>query len=295
MAINYNLDNRMKYFGDLLAEYQTWFLSVIQGALLGKEVSSPPTSLPEWINNLSIDEFNIDGHYGVQAENILQHHAKLVEHFQRLIQPSVPEAFFAFSEDFKSFITELQKFGHTATLEEWGLDVLTGLKNITIVKPDLAIEKQRLSREGHPFSIGLARIDDFAEIQKKIGHKASDKIIKTTAGLIQKSLRSYDDAYRISRDHFVICLKQSDTNGGQRGLERLRDVMTEAKETFVMDNQEKAITLSCVVATPLADDDLDGLMDNLYIDLDKKIRDQGSVLAFQEMSPLQRFVHKESD
>ena len=195
-----------------------------------------------------------------------------------------------FLTEYVVFMNEMQTFCQSVLLEQWGLDVLTGLKNKAVLHRELDVEMERLSREGFPFCLGLARIDNFDAISKKINDEQAEEIIKEVAGMVLQSLRSYDEAFRVSRDHFIMCLKQSDLVGGQKGLERLRDLMEDAQMKFNIDGKEKLVSLSCCVAAPLPGDDVNDLIDNLYVDLDKQIKDEGSVLAYQEMSPLERFM-----
>lgn len=293
MAINYNLDNRLNKLDALLDEYQGWFLDVMQGSLYQKDVPPMPRGIRRWLKSIDIDVFNIDGQYKKQEAALLSRLDQLAESFEALQNPPENENFLIFAKLFREFISNVHSLCHNIVLEEWGLDVLTGIKNITVVKPDLVIEMQRLSREGYPFCLALARIDNFAHIEKAMSEDEANDVIKTVAGMIQKSLRSYDDAYRVSRDHFIMCLKQSDIVGGQKGLERLRDVIEKTKETYKIDGEEYPLSISCCVSAPLGDDDIDVLIRDLYIDLDEQIKDSATVLTHQEMSPLQRFVQKE--
>lgn len=295
MAINYNLDNRLSLLNTLLGEYQSWFVAVTQACFYDGNGPDMPQGLLEWLESIAIEEFNIDGQYVPQREEAKQKHKQLSKAAEALGKQPQADQYAEFSALFREFMSQLQGVCHNIVLEEWGLDVLTGLKNNTMFKSDLAIEMERLAREGHPFCLGLARIDDFSKIEEKLGLEQANGAIKTIATLVQASLRSYDDAYRVSRGHFILCLKQSDLMGGQKALERLRDLMEEGKASYDVDGMKTLLSLSCCVAAPLAGDDIDDLLDNLYLDLDEQIKDHGAVLTYQEMSPLQRFIQKEKE
>ena len=295
MAINYNLDNRLSVLNKLSGEYHQWFSSVIQSGVFEGKPPEAPNALAEWLRSVSITSFNIDGKYSDQRERLLDQQYKLIEMSGGVCSSLDSEKLSTFSRAFNIFIRNLQSFCQNIVLEEWGLDVLTGLKNNTSVKADLAIEMERLSREGAPFCLGLVRIDDFEKIEATLGPEQGSNIIKTVSELIKQSLRSYDDAYRVSRDHFILCLKQSDINGGQKGLERLRDIMEKSREVYALDGNEHLISVSCCVAALLPDDNIEDLIDSLYVDLDGQIKDHGSVLTHQEMSPLQRFIQKDKE
>lgn len=295
MILNNNLNEKLGTLSAILDEYLAWVNGVTRSVFYEAETPQEPKSFIEWLEACSIEPINIDGQYLDQKEGLLKRHKQLISDAGALGTKPEAEAFAQFVAAAQDYISDLRCFGQAIALEEWGLDVLTGLKNNAVVKKDLAIEMERLSREGYPFCVGLARIDEFEQIQKALGHDTANEMVKTVAGLVQQSLRSYDDAYRISRDHYIMCLKQSDIVGGQKALERLRDILEKAGEVYEIDGQERPLSLSCCVAAPLPGDDIDDLLDNLNVDLDTQIKDAGSVLTYQELSPLQRFIQKEKD
>lgn len=298
MAIHYTINNRLSIIQDFLAEYYLWHEQVLLRIFYVSEptvAARQPAKFVEWLEDLSLDAINVDGHYATRRDRLIREHQNLIAKAQGLGTPPAKDDISGFEKDYRAFICALQEFAQAMVLEEWGLDALTGLKNNAVMKKDLHLEMERLSREGAPFCVGLARIDDFDKIEKKLSNEKADEIIKAVAELVRRSLRTYDEAYRVSRDHFIMCLKQSDISGGQKGMERLRDLLEEAEESYELDGEKKLVSMSCCVATPFPGDDLKNLIANLYIDLDEQIRDHGSVLTYQELSPLQRYMMNDKD
>ncbi len=289
MAINYTHDKKLNILGEILGEYQTWYSSVIQHVFYQGGMPAAPETFSSWLQDVSFEKIDIEGRYLQEKTNLLAVHEKVVQAAAPL-NASSAEEFSGFSEQFKELLAGVHGLCQAIILEQGGLDILTGLKNNAVIEADLSIEMERLSREGYPFCIGLARIDDFKNVDDGFKPEQADELVKTVAGFIQQSLRSYDDAYRVSRDHFMMCLKQSDMVGGQKALERLRDILEGAGEVYNLDGKDVLLSVSCCVAAPLPGDDLDDLIDNLYIDLDKQVKDRGSVLTYQELSPLERFM-----
>lgn len=289
MAIHYSLDAKLNILGEFLEEYTQWHTAVIKSLMLQGGKPDAPQKMIEWLKGLSLKDIDLDGRYAAKSELLKQKHQVLVS-MSMVVNQDADKQLDTFLSEYVVFMNEMQTFCQSVLLEQWGLDVMTGLKNKAVLHRELAIEMERLSREGFPFCLGLARIDNFDAIAKGTNEEEAEKVIKGVSDMVLKSLRSYDEAFRVSRDHFIMCLKQSDLVGGQKGLERLRDLMESAELKVKLGDQEKLVTLSCCVAAPLPGDDVDDLIDNLYVDLDKQIKDEGSVLAYQEMSPLERFM-----
>jgi diguanylate cyclase (GGDEF)-like protein len=293
MAINYTTDEKFRILGELLKQYQAWFSGLVLHVFHGAAARPPPDVFINWVKTVSFEKIDIEGRYAREKDRLLLLHNELMQEAPLLTKHTTPGGFEAFSEKFRAFLAATHNFCQSVVIEQGGLDIFTGLKNKAVLRGDINIEMERLAREGFPFSLGLARIDDFKIMEKSLGSKNADAIVKTVADFILKSLRTYDDAYRISRDHFVLCLKQSDTMGGQRALERLRDILEEAGKVYNIDGRDKLLTMSCCVASPFPGDDINDLFDNLYVDLDKQIKDPGSVLTYQALSPLQRFIKED--
>lgn len=195
---------------------------------------------------------------------------------------------------FKSFHDKIQLCETQVLLEKAGHDSLTGLRSKVVLNEDLTREMERLSRDGRPFSIALARIDDFDEIKDKLGHDQAEEYVRRVAHNIDKALRAFDNAYRIGPAEFVLSLIQAESAGGVKALERLKKQL-ESDEIEIKDGvtQRKHISLSCRVMEPVAGDHIDDIMESLRRDLDNTEREGDSVFECFEMSPIQQFVQQQ--
>lgn len=291
MAINYKQNNNFKILSDLVSVYQEWLAGIFETLQVGKKPPAAPTIFQEWVENLSFENIDIEGRYAQQKEALLAADKKLAESAAILTIENID----VFSKHLREHLLGLHDYCQKVIFEHGGLDIMTGLKNSAVLHEDLKIEQERYARAGAPFCIALARIDDFETIEKTQSPEEADRIIRRFAELILESLRSYDEAYRISRNHFIMSLKQSDSVGGEKGLKRLRDIVESAQESCLIDGKKRVLSLSCVVASPVAEDDTHDMIDNLFVDLDKQIKEHGTVLPYQELSPLQRMLKKEGD
>lgn len=209
-------------------------------------------------------------------------------------KPSVAD-FDKFTNLFYSFISNLRRLEKDSVLEDSGIDVLTGLRSKNAMHADIDKELERLARRGKPFCLSLARIDNYEKIAAEHGREHAREFTKIVAGYIKKSVRSFDDAYRLGSGEFLLCLKQADVTGGIAALERLRRMLEASGTTYRLGGQEVLLTMSCCIAEPVHDDKVDDLIDHLRADLNAvETSSGGAVLEYHEMSDLQRYIQESS-
>ncbi len=302
MSEKYDLQQELSSLNDLLVDYHSWFFSVLKQALYPDQASrrlvlSMPSLFVESLKGMEDEDGALDSAMANSLTHLKDTHHRLQEAAQDILaevertkQPLEQKIFENFSELFKVFVNGMQKACQNHILEEWGLDILTALKSRHVMIQEISQEMERVARQGRSFAIALARIDHFKEIDQALGRHEGDRLIKLVADFIGRSLRIFDTAYRLDRDHFILLLKQSDLMGGQKALERLRDQLEKSEETYVIDGEVRPLTMSCCVAMPAAEDNIQYLLEDLRKDLDTQVREKGAVLAYYEMSPLQRFM-----
>jgi diguanylate cyclase len=181
-----------------------------------------------------------------------------------------------------------------AVLEDSGIDALTGLRSKHAMKIDIEREIERLARRGKPFSLALARIDLYDQLVEEHGRERAREYTKIIAHLIKKSMRSFDDGYRLGNGEFILCLKQADVSGGVAALERLKKMLEEREIKFSLYGKDRHLTMSCCIAAPFPGDQVDELVDNLRKDLATSEKPANMLLEYHEMSELQRFVQETS-
>lgn len=86
-------------------------------------------------------------------------------------------------------------------------DQLTGLSNRRSLELTVErLERAALAGEG-PYAILHLDLDFFKKINDTLGHAAGDHVLKCVAGILTKSLRASDRAYRIGGDEFIITVE----------------------------------------------------------------------------------------
>src|SRR4030095_1801302 len=100
--------------------------------------------------------------------------------------------------------------GHTDQLEKISIysdfanfDGLTGLHNHRYFQDALTKEVARAQRLAYPLSVVLIDIDHFKRYNDNFGHLNGDLALKEIAGVLKRSIRTYDLAARYGGEELV--------------------------------------------------------------------------------------------
>lgn len=215
---------------------------------------------------------------------------ELVSNAARSRKPANMEDFKKLATLHKDFCQYIRSYERDTVLEHAGMDALTGLRNWKQLRKDLKLELDRLDRAGKSFTIALVRIDQYPEIIREYSPEEARNYLKIAADLIKKSVRTFDDAYRTQDDQFILCLKQSDISGGISALDRLKELLEERGEVIKIAGRRIPLTMSCCIAEPVPEQNIDELLNNLNDDLANMKTATGAVLEYFEISPLQKYL-----
>jgi diguanylate cyclase (GGDEF)-like protein len=123
---------------------------------------------------------------------------------------------------FDEFITALRRMERAFSEAAAGLDPLTGLRTRHGLQEDFNREISRLKNAGTPFVLVLMDIDHFKNINDSEGHETGDRVLVSLANTLLRHIRTYDDAYRIGGEEFLLLMKGLDEATAEHVLERLR-------------------------------------------------------------------------
>src|ERR687888_520449 len=101
------------------------------------------------------------------------------------------------------------------------LDALTGLHNRRYFHETLARECARAHRYERKLSLIIFDLDDFKEINDRIGHLAGDAVLSEAAERVRDVVRTADIACRVGGDEFAVILPES-SRPTHRSSDRLR-------------------------------------------------------------------------
>lgn len=298
MPLDYELDSQLKDLTEIAADHLDWFMQLTKRILFVDEQKegqsfSRPVSYTAWYDEIlektDIDEELLLG-LNTRYERFVNLSDKLINNNLKSKQPASYQEYDELTRFFEGFMDTLRRVEKELILDEKGVDVETGLRRKTVLNKDMDREMQRLARQGKPFSLALVRIDHFEKISEAEGDRTVE-YVKHISELIKKSVRSFDDAYRVDDGEFILSLKQADVTGGVRALERLKELLEGYTYEFTSGKLDsKMASLSCCIAEPLPHDDINELIENMRKDLDTTDKDEDAVLEYYELSPLQRYI-----
>ena len=140
------------------------------------------------------------------------------------------------------------------------IDALTSLLNRRAFENDLKKEIAGVKRYGYPLSLVMCDIDHFKNINDNFGHRVGDKMLQKIAGVLKKSIRETDSAYRYGGEEFMLILPHTPGKEACRLAERIRNKI--AVFRFLVKSPETSIkiTISAGVTQVKRDEDAEEIV-----------------------------------
>jgi diguanylate cyclase (GGDEF)-like protein len=302
MSLEYEINKRVKDTTAVLDEYSSWFMTVVRCLSYpehaeGQDALMLPGSYENWIDNMKNGGLaeELSSKLDLLQDELNREANKLTRSTLSLGQRPDYKSYNHLVTLYEEFTHHIRRVNKDFLLEDGGIDQVTGLRSAEMFYQDIKREMERLSRHGRPFSLVLVRIDYMEKIKATGDQSLLHSCLQNVALMIKRSLRSFDDAYRLDNDEFLLCLKQANITGGIMAMERLKTELEQENITFDLEEKTVPLGLSSCIAEPLPEDDVDELIKNLRYDLDLCARDDGAVLEYFEMSPLERYVKEIHD
>jgi diguanylate cyclase (GGDEF)-like protein len=106
------------------------------------------------------------------------------------------------------------------------LDSLTGLHNRRYFHETLEREVARAHRYARQLSLVLADVDDFKDINDRIGHLAGDEVLAETAERVRGVVRTADVACRVGGDELGVIVPEAGLDEADRLAQRIQHAVT---------------------------------------------------------------------
>jgi diguanylate cyclase (GGDEF)-like protein len=125
-------------------------------------------------------------------------------------------------------------------------DYLTQLPNRRAFQETAEKECARAGRSGKPFSLLLADIDHFKNVNDTHGHEGGDVILRDLATLLRGALRKSDHLARWGGEEFIALLPETGLEGALSVADQLRRLVAEA--TIPLADAAVSITITIGVS-----------------------------------------------
>src|SRR5437763_3543680 len=106
------------------------------------------------------------------------------------------------------------------------LDALTGLHNRRFFHETLAREVARAHRYSRNLSLIVFDLDDFKDVNDRVGHLAGDAVLAESAERVRDVVRSADIACRVGGDEFAVIMPESTLTDSDQLYRRIRQAVT---------------------------------------------------------------------
>lgn len=161
------------------------------------------------------------------------------------------------AEEAEQRILQLEKQLEAAS-EKVREDHLTGALNRRGLDTAFVAEIARAGREQIPLTVGVLDIDNFKQLNDKLGHQAGDGALVHLVQVVKETLRPTDVIARYGGEEFVVLLINTRLEEGIAVMTRLQRELT--KRFFLHNNHKILITFSAGVTEYVAADDQESVI-----------------------------------
>jgi len=137
-------------------------------------------------------------------------------------------------------------------------DQLTSVLNRRGMEEAYAVEEARAERNGSPLTVALLDVDNFKQLNDKLGHQAGDEALKYLAQVLRQTVRPSDAVARYGGEEFVLLLPSTDVEEAVNVMTRVQRTLT--RKFFLHNNERVLITFSAGVAVRAAGESRDELI-----------------------------------
>jgi diguanylate cyclase (GGDEF)-like protein/PAS domain S-box-containing protein len=92
-------------------------------------------------------------------------------------------------------------------------DTLTGLLNRRVFFEEVSTAMARVERTGRPGALCYVDLDNFKQVNDRLGHQQGDRALVAVAAMLRETTRAVDVVARLGGDEFAIWLEDTDAAG----------------------------------------------------------------------------------
>ena len=147
-----------------------------------------------------------------------------------------------------------------AVRREARTDELTGVANRKAFNEKLHLLLEAWIRQGQPFTVILADLDNFKWINDAHGHPAGDRVLNSVGAWLRHWLREGDFVGRYGGDEFAILAPFTELDVGEELAETIRDEISGRPYRVAVRGEQVSVSLSMGVAGPRPGDTAETLL-----------------------------------
>jgi diguanylate cyclase len=137
-------------------------------------------------------------------------------------------------------------------------DQLTKTLNRRGLDEAWASEAARAERQQSPLCLAVLDLDNFKQLNDRLGHQAGDQALVHLTGVVRQALRPSDIIARYGGEEFVVLLPHTPADEAVTVMVRLQRELT--RQFFMHDNERVLITFSAGVAERRDNEPRDSLL-----------------------------------
>jgi len=147
-------------------------------------------------------------------------------------------------------------------------DELTGMASQAMGKDRLALELNRLQRHKVPFSIVLLSVERLEDIDRIVGHMASQTMFKTFAAVVKQNIRVTDNCFRYDMDKIMVVLPDTDRNQARMFCRKLSRNL---EDSSILEAPESAHGYCFAVNAGIAQAEEESQLESLLVEVEAKL------------------------
>ena len=107
------------------------------------------------------------------------------------------------------------------------IDTVTNVFTRAFLHDLLAGEISRAERTNRSLALIMCDLNNFKQVNDRYGHLMGDYVLSQVATILKSCVRGSDYIFRYGGDEFLVLLPETDQNGGETVLQRLRSKVAE--------------------------------------------------------------------
>ncbi len=129
------------------------------------------------------------------------------------------------------------------------VDPLTGLFNRRYFLARLEEEVQRARRQASPLTVMMLDVDNFKQLNDRLGHPVGDAVLRVVGDVLRRSVRLFDVCARHGGDEFAILMPGSGPESSRQIAERIREGVEDSRPANLPWPDDLRLTTSIGIAS----------------------------------------------